>query len=465
MSPVSDHYDAVILGSGQGGNPLARAMAAAGHRTVIVEKDRVGGTCVNVGCTPTKAMIASGRVARLASQAGEYGVDIESVRVDLRRVVARKRRIVESFREGARERLERTANLELIFGEARFTGPKSVMVAQWDGELRELSGEWLFIDTGARPAIPSFVAGAEGVTVLTSTSLLELEEVPDHLIILGGGYISVEMGQLYRRFGSRVTIIQRGDQLLQREDEDVADAIAGILREDGIDVLLRTDAVDVRGDGQGGVITTVDGQDGTGEIRGSHLLAATGRHPNTDRLDLDLAGIEIAPRGYVKVDDRLQTSVPGVYALGDVKGGPAFTHVAYDDYRIIETNLLKGGDAYAADRLVPYAVFMDPELGRVGMTEREARVAGRSVRVARLPMTKVARAIERGETRGFMKAVVDADSDAILGCAVLGPDGGELMSVLQVAMMGRLPWTALRDGMFTHPTLAESLNNLFMTLD
>jgi pyruvate/2-oxoglutarate dehydrogenase complex dihydrolipoamide dehydrogenase (E3) component len=465
MSPVSDHYDAVILGSGQGGNPLARAMAAAGHRTVIVEKDRVGGTCVNVGCTPTKAMIASGRVARLASQAGEYGVDIEGVRVDLRRVVARKRRIVESFREGARERLERTANLELIFGEARFTGPKSVMVALRDGELRELSGEWLFIDTGARPAFPSFVAEAVGVTVLTSTSLLDLEEIPDHLIILGGGYISVEMGQLYRRFGSRVTIIQRGDQLLQREDEDVADAIAGILREDGIDVLLGTDAVDVQGDGQGGVITAVDGQDGTGEIRGSHLLAATGRVPNTDRLDLDLAGIEIAPRGYVKVDDRLQTNVPGVYALGDVKGGPAFTHVSYDDYRIIETNLLKGGDARVADRLVPYAVFMDPELGRVGTTEREARVGGRSVRVARLPMTKAARAIERGETRGFMKAVVDAESDAILGCAVLSAEGGELMSVLQVAMMGRLPWTALRDGMFTHPTLAESLNNLFMTLD
>ena len=465
MSPDRDHYDAVILGSGQAGNPLARAMAAAGHRTAIVEEAWVGGTCVNVGCTPTKAMIASGRVARLARQAGEYGVEVEGVRVDLRQVVARKRKIVESFRNGSRERLERTADLELIFGEARFTGPKSVRVTQRDGEVRELAGELLFIDTGARPAIPSFAARAEGVTVLTSTSLLDLEELPDHLIILGGGYISVEMGQLYRRFGSRVTIIQRAGQLLSREDEDVADAVVGILREDGIDVLLGTDAVDVRGDGQGGVVTAVDGRDGTDEIRGSHLLAATGRVPNTDRLDLDRAGVETDALGYVKVDDRLETNMPGVYALGDVKGGPAFTHVSYDDYRVIETNLLKGGDAHAVDRLVPYAVFMDPELGRVGMSEREARVAGRSVRVARLPMTKVARAIERGETRGFMKAVVDADSDAILGCAVLGPDGGELMTVLQVAMMGGLPWTALRDGMFTHPTLAESLNNLFMTLD
>jgi pyruvate/2-oxoglutarate dehydrogenase complex dihydrolipoamide dehydrogenase (E3) component len=285
------------------------------------------------------------------------------------------------------------------------------------------------------------------------------------LIILGGGYISVEMGQLYRRFGSRVTIIQRADQLLSREDEDVADAVAGILREDGVDVLLGTDAVDVRRDGQGGVITSVDGRDGAGEVRGSHLLAATGRVPNTDRLDLDRTGIETDPQGYVKVDDRLETNVPGVYALGDVKGGPAFTHVSYDDYRIIETNLLKGGDAGIADRLVPYTVFLDPELGRVGMTEREARAAGGSHRVARLPMTNVARAIERGETRGFMKAIVDADTDAILGCAVLSAEGGELMSVLQVAMMGRLPWTALRDGMFTHPTLAESLNNLFLTLD
>jgi pyruvate/2-oxoglutarate dehydrogenase complex dihydrolipoamide dehydrogenase (E3) component len=410
-------------------------------------------------------MIASGRVARLAHRAVEYGVEVERVRVDLQRVVARKRKIVESFRDGGRERLEGTADLDLIFGEARFTGPKSVIVTQRDGAVRELSGEWVFIDTGARPAIPPVAARAEGVTVLTSTSLLDLEQLPHHLIILGGGYISVEMGQLYRRFGSRVTIIQRADQLLPREDEDVADAVAGILREDGVEVLLGTDAVDVRRDGQGGVITSVDGRDGAGEVRGSHLLAATGRVPNTDRLDLDRTGIETDPQGYVKVDDRLETNIPGVYALGDVKGGPAFTHVAYDDYRIIETNLLKGADARIADRLVPYTVFLDPELGRVGMTEREARVAGRSHRVARLPMTNVARAIERGETRGFMKAIVDADTDAILGCAVLSAEGGELMSVLQVAMMGRLPWTALRDGMFTHPTLAESLNNLFLTLD
>jgi pyruvate/2-oxoglutarate dehydrogenase complex dihydrolipoamide dehydrogenase (E3) component len=464
VAGTPERYDAVILGTGQAGNPLSRALAGAGHRTAIVEKGWVGGSCVNVGCTPTKAMIASGRVAHLAHRSGEYGVDVEGVGVDIQRVLARKRAIVEGFRNESQKRLQTTPNLELIFGEASFIGPRQVRISASDGRHRELSSDRIFINTGARPSIPR-VAEAPGVDVLTSSTILDLNELPIHLIILGGGYIAVELGQLYRRFGSRVTIIQRGGQLLAREDEDVAHAVADILREDGIELLLDAELTAARRDDRGDVVAIVEAAAGPVEVRGSHLLAAAGRVPQTDRLALDRAGIETDDQGYVIVDDRLATNVPGVYALGDVKGGPAFTHVAYDDYRIVETNLLKGGDARTTGRLLPYTVFLDPELGRVGMSEREARDSGRKIRVARLPMTGVARAIERGETRGFMKAVVDADTGAILGCAILGVEGGEVMSVLQVAMMGELPWTALRDGMFSHPTLAESLNNLFMDLD
>ena len=464
MAGTLERYDAVILGTGQAGKPLARALACAGHRTAIVEKGWVGGSCINVGCTPTKAMIASGRVAHLAHRGGEYGVDVEGVAVDIHRVLARKRAIVEGFRNGSQERLEETPNLDLIFGEASFIGPRQVRIWASDGSQRELSCDRVFINTGARPSIPP-VAEAPGVDVLTSSTILDLAELPTHLIILGGGYIAVELGQLYRRFGSRVTIIQRGGQLLSREDEDVAHAVADILREDGIELRLNAELTAARRDDDGDVVATVEGAEEQVEVRGSHLLAAAGRVPQTDRLALDRAGIETDDQGHVNVDDRLETNVPGVYALGDVKGGPAFTHVAYDDYRIVETNLLKGGDARTTGRLLPYTVFMDPELGRVGMSEREARDSGHRIRVARMPMTGVARAIERGETRGFMKAVVDADTDAILGCAILGVEGGEVTAVLQVAMMGGLPWTALRDGMFSHPTLAEALNNLFMDLD
>jgi pyruvate/2-oxoglutarate dehydrogenase complex dihydrolipoamide dehydrogenase (E3) component len=303
------------------------------------------------------------------------------------------------------------------------------------------------------------------VAFLTSTTVQELQTLPRHLVILGGGYVSVEFSQMFRRFGSDVTIVQRGDQLLTQEDRDVAEEAANILREDGVKIELGAVATHAARGPDGGIVLTIEANGEIREIEGSHLLVATGREPSTAALDLQRAGVKTDERGHVIVDDRLQTNVPGIYALGDVKGGPAFTHIAYDDYRIIETNLLKGGDARVGGRLVPYTVFMDPELGRVGLTEAEARRQGRRIRVAKLPMTHVARAIERSETRGFMKAIVDADTDAILGCAILGIEGGEIMSVVQVAMMGKLPYTALRDGVFSHPTVAESLNNLFMALD
>ncbi len=463
MTPAQ-HYDAVVIGSGQGGSPLAGALAGAGRKTAIIEREHVGGTCINEGCTPTKTMIASAKVAYLDRRSSDYGIQNGPVNVDMVEVRKRKRDIVETFRGGSEQRLEDAENLDLIRGEARFTGPKELEVRLDGGETVQLTAENVFINVGARPGgVP--VDGLETVPTLDSTTIMELDEVPEHLLVLGGGYVGVEFAQMFRRFGSEVTVVQRGPQLLSREDADVAEAVAAILREDGIEVLLETEAQSARRDESGGIQLTVSGPDGDRTLSGSHLLVAAGRPPNTDLLTLEAAGVETDQRGFVGVSERLETNVPGVYALGDVKGGPAFTHVSYNDYQVIEANLLNGGDASIADRLVPYTVFMDPQLGRVGLGEAEAREQGRNVRVGKMPMSYVARALEMDESRGMMKVVVDADTEQILGCAVLGIEGGEIMAMIQIAMMGRLPYTALRDGMFAHPTLAESLNSLFATVD
>lgn len=461
--PSIQDYDAIVVGAGQGGVPLARALAEAGRRTALVEREHVGGTCVNEGCTPTKTVIASGRVAHLVRRAGDYGVQAGPVSIDPVKVRQRKRDIVHSFRSGSERRLAATAGLDLIFGEARFRGPKTLEVRLSAGGSRTIGSDLIFLDVGARPALPK-IEGIDGVPVLTSTTILELGVVPEHLIVLGGGYIGLEFGQLHRRLGSRVTLVQRGPRLL-REDDDVADAVAEILREDGVDVLLETRPVRVGRQGEDGVEVVVEGPDGSRVLRGSHLLAAVGRTPNTDRLDPAAAGVRMDERGFIPVDERLETNVAGIYALGDVNGGPAFTHISYDDFRILRTNLLDGGDATTAGRLVPYTVFIDPQLGRVGLREQEAREQGLSIRVAKMPMSHVARALEVDETRGFLKVVVDAGTDQILGAAVLGIEGGEIMSALQIAMMGKLPYTALRDAVFAHPTLCEAFNNLFLTLD
>ncbi len=463
MTPTQ-HYDAVVIGAGQGGSPLAGALADAGHKTAIIEREHVGGTCINEGCTPTKTMVASARVAYLDRRSADYGVQNGPVNVDMVDVRQRKRDIVETFRGGSEQRIENTGNLDLIRGEAHFTGPKELEVRLDGGETVRMSAENVFINVGARPGgVP--VDGLDAVPTLDSTTIMELDEVPEHLLVLGGGYVGIEFAQMFRRFGSEVTVVQRGPQLLAREDADVAEAVAEILREDGVAVLLETEAQAVRQDESGGIELTVNESDGERALSGSHLLVAAGRPPNTDGLNLDAAGVETDKRGFVVVNERLETNVPGVYALGDVKGGPAFTHVSYNDYQVIEANLLNGGDATIADRLVPYTVFMDPQLGRVGLSEAEARGQGRDVRVASMPMGHVARALEMGESRGMMKAVVDGGTGEILGCAILGIEGGEIMAMIQIAMMGKLPYTALRDGVFSHPTLAESLNSLFATVD
>lgn len=456
-------YDAIVIGSGQGGNPLAEAFAAAGKRTAIIERKHVGGTCINEGCTPTKTMIASGRVAYLARRGADYGVHTGAISIDMEKVRQRKRDIVDKFRNSGQERLEKAANLELIFGEASFTGPKTVAVRRHDGNERNLTAPQIFINAGTRASKPK-LGGIDQVPFLDNVSIMELSSVPEHLLILGGGYIGLEFAQLFRRFGSQVTIVQRAEQLLTREDTDVSDEIAKILREDCIELIFDANASRVAyADGKVTLQIAVVGNSRT--LVGSHLLVATGRVPNSDALNLSAAGIRTDPKGFIQVNDRLETNVDGIYALGDIKGGPAFTHISYDDFRILRSNLLDGKAASTQGRQVPYCVFIDPQLGRVGLSETEARSDGRKIRVAKLPMTSVARALEVGETRGFMKAVVDAESNQILGAAVLGIEGGEVMAVLETAMMGKLPYTALRDATYAHPTLAESLNNLFMAVD
>ena len=456
------HVDAIIIGAGQAGVPLARDLAKAGRRTLLIERAHVGGTCINEGCTPTKTMVASARVAYLARRGADYGVQLHDLHVDMARVRERKRAIVESFRAGSERRLI-TAGVELLDAEACFTGPHTMVARHPDGREQHCEADLIFIDTGARPAMPK-LPGLDAVSALDSTSIMELAQVPGHLLVLGGGYVGLEFAQMFRRFGSRVTIVQRGAQLLERDDPDVAAAVAAILGEDGVDVQLGTSALRAASD-PAGVALTVRGAAGETTLRGTHLLVAAGRAPNVEALDLAAAGIALDAHGFIPVNERLETRVPGVYALGDVKGGPAFTHISYDDYRIVRTNLLGAGGATTRERLVPYTVFIDPELGSIGLTETQARRDGRDIRIASMPMSHVARALEMDEPRGIMKAVVDATSGQILGCSILGVGGGEIMAQIEIAMMGRLPYPMLRDGVFAHPTLAESLNNLFATLD
>ena len=458
-----EHYDAVVIGAGQGGDPLARAWAEAGRRTALVERAEVGGTCVNTGCTPTKTMIASARIAYLARRAGDYGIRGSVDAVDMGAIRARKQSIVGDFRSGDEKKLLSTEGLTLLRGKASFTGPKTLVVRMNDGAEREITADQVFINTGARPTIPP-IDGLKGVPFLTNATIEELEQAPAHLIVLGGNYIGLEFGQMFRRFGSDVTIIEKSAGILSREDDDVAAEVTKILQGEGIEILTGCEVTSASQSGDT-VTLSLKTPAGAHTVTGTHLLVAVGRTPNTAHLGLQHAGVETDDAGHVSVNERLETNVPGIWAIGDVKGGPQFTHISYDDFRILEANLLGDGHRTTADRPVPYTMFIDPQLGRVGLSEKEARAQGLDIKVAKIPMTDVARAIETGETRGLMKAVVDAKSGQILGCAMLGTEGGETMAVLQVAMMGKLPYPVIRDGVFAHPTWAESLNNLFLALD
>ena len=464
--PQATKYDVIVIGTSQGGRFLPIVFAKAGRKVAVVERGHMGGVCVNVGCTPTKTMVASARVAYLANRGAFYGVQTGPISVDLQAVRKRKQAVVDGARSYSESNITagRGLDLDLLRGEAHFIAPKTLEVSSGNGETRQITAPLIFIDTGGRPKQLT-IKGVESVPVLDSTTIMELETLPEHLLIIGGGYIGLEFGQMFRRFGSQVTIIQHHPRLLMNEDEDVSDEVTKIFREDEIRVLTGTTPQRVEQLSGGRIQLTVSTSQGEQQPSGSHLLAAIGRVPNTEALTPQAAGIHLDKKGYIQVNEQLETNVPGIYAMGDVKGGPAFTHISYDDFRILRTNLLERGSASTQDRLAPYTIFIDPQLARVGMSENEARKQGRNIRVAKLSMNAVPRALETGETRGFMKAIVDAETNRILGCAILGLEGGEIMSIIQVAMMGKLPYTALKEGIFTHPTLAEGLNALFMTLD
>ena len=456
-------YDAIIIGSGQGGNPLAYNLADRGWNVALIEKAHLGGTCINTGCTPTKTMVASAQVAHYARNAARWGVRASGVSVDLPAIVARKDKVVHSFREGQQRRVDTRKSLRLYRERARFVGPHQLRVGD---EL--LESERIFIDTGARPDIPH-LAGLETVDYLTSASIMELREVPEHLLVLGGGYIGLEFGQMFRRFGSQVTVVHRSGQILPREDADVAAELTKALESEGIRFLLNAHATRVEKpvskspaskSKDGRISLAVDGSDGPTALVGSHLLVATGRKPSTDELDLDKAGVETDQGGFIKVNGRLETNVPGIWALGDVKGGPAFTHISYNDFQVIYRNLVEGKRLTIDNRIVPYSVFTDPQLGRVGMTEKEARKKGYKLKIGNTPMSSVARAIERDETAGLMKIVVDASNDRILGASILATEGGELVQILGTLMLAGLPYTLLKGAIYIHPTLAEGFFGL-----
>jgi pyruvate/2-oxoglutarate dehydrogenase complex dihydrolipoamide dehydrogenase (E3) component len=455
-------FDAIVIGSGQGGNPLAKKMADKGWKTAIVEQRYLGGTCINDGCTPTKAMIACAKVAHTVFHSKWWGIHSHGFTVDLPFIVARKNNIVEQFRAGTAKGLQ-TEGITVFMGSAAFTGNKTIKVTGHKGEEQLLTAEHIFINTGTTPNIPP-IPGLAEAPYFTSTTILDEVVIPKSLIILGGSYIALEMGQLYKRLGSAVTIIETGNQLVGKEDPDVAAVVKKMLESEDLQIYTGTQAERVTRTGKNIQVDIVTGTNKE-TLTGTHILVATGRTPQTPALQLQHTKILTDEKGYIRVNDQLETSEPGIYAIGDVKGGPAFTHISYNDHLIIYKNLFENANLSAKTRQVPYCMFTDPQLGRIGITEKEAKKEGIPVKVACLNMDKVARAIETGQTRGFMKALVHEHTGAILGAAVIGAEGGEIMSLLQMAMLGGVTATQIREMVFAHPLYAESLNNLFMTLE
>jgi pyruvate/2-oxoglutarate dehydrogenase complex dihydrolipoamide dehydrogenase (E3) component len=450
------HVDVLVLGSGQAGGPLSWRLARAGRSVVLVERAELGGTCVNEGCTPTKTFLASAHAAHAARHASLLGVDTGLVEVDMARVVARKEAMVEEWRDGVARNVEKAGErLRLVRGHARFVGPRTVAAA---GETIE--AETVVVNVGARARVPD-IPGLDRVPFLNNRTVMELEELPDHLVVLGGGFVGCELGQAFHRFGAQVTLLQAGDQLLRGEDEEVAGALQEALESEGMDVRLGSRAVEVGPGGEGVVVVT----EGGGPVTGSQLLVAVGRVPNTDELGVEAAGIELDEGGWIRVDEEYRTSADGVYAVGDCTGGPQFTHASWDDHRIL-FDLLTGGTARRRDdRLVPFSTFTDPQVARVGLTEREARERGVEVEVATLDFGRIARARETGRARGLVKVLVDPDSERILGAAVVGAEAAELVTVLQVLMEARAPASVLVQAQMIHPAFVEGLQSAVMTLD
>ena len=443
-------FDAIIIGTGQAGSPLAGALADKGWKVAIIERGNLGGTCINTGCTPTKTMVHRAQVAHYARNAARWGVRASNVSVDLPKIVAQKNEVVQGSRDGQQKNIDKRPNLRLYRGTAQFTGPHQVKVGD---DL--LESDKIFINTGARPNIPP-IAGLDPVKYLTNETIMELLEVPESLVVLGGGYIGLEFGQMFARFGSQVTIIQHSGQIVPREDPEVAAELQKALEAEGIKFALNTNVKSVE-QKDGSVRLAVEQSGKTSRIKGTHLLVATGRRPNTEELALDQAGVETRKDGTVKVNGKLETNAPGIWALGDVKGGPAFTHISYNDYQIVYANLIEGKNLTIDNRIVPYCVFTDPQLGGVGLSEKEARAKGYQLKIGTAAMTHVARARERDETAGLMKLIVDASNDSILGANILSSDGGETVHILYTLMLADAPYTLLKGAVYIHPTLAEGL--------
>src|SRR5438034_10437094 len=457
----TERYDDLVLGSGAGGKLLSWHLARAGRRTAVVERRYVGGSCPNINCLPSKNEVWSAKVADLIHHAAAFGVVTGSTAIDMRRVRQRKRDMVDGLIAMHLDQY-RASGAELIMGAARFVGPKTLEVRLNEGGTRTVEGERLFLNVGTHAAIPP-IPGLADSRPLTNIELLELDRVPEHLVVLGGGYVGLEFAQAYRRFGSRVTVITHPSQLLTREDPDVADEIRRLLAAEGIEFVLDADVIRVEGRSGAGVRLPARTGGDERTITGTDVLVATGRTPNTADIGLETAGVELDTRGYVKVNDRLETTAPDVWAIGECTGSPQFTHVSVDDFRIIRANLA-GGSRSTSDRLIPFCLFTDPPLARVGMTEGEARQRGIPVRGAKLPMSAVLRTHTTGETAGFMKVLVEASGDRILGFTMIGTEAGEVVAAVQTAMLGGLPYTVLRDAILAHPTMAEGLNGLFAAI-
>ena len=457
-SSAVERIENVVLGGGEAGKYIAWELAKQGRPVMVVERALVGGSCPNIACLPSKNVIRSAKVADLVRNAAAYGVGTTPATTDMEGVRRRKRTMVDGLIETHEKRFA-APGIEFVLGEGRFVAPHAVEIHSAEGGVRRVAGERVFLNLGTHAAIPD-IPGMAASEPLTHVGALELGHLPAHLIVLGGGYVGVELAQAFQRFGSKVTIVQRGRQLLPREDPDIAEAVQEIFEQDGIEIIFGAETHAVEGRSGDGVRLRMRTAGGERVLDGSDLLVAAGRTPNTREIGLEIGGIELDPRGYVKVDDRLQTTAPNVWAMGECAGSPQFTHVAFDDFRVVRDNLA-GKTRTTRDRLVPYCAFMDPQLGRVGLGETDARRLGRDVRVVRLPMTSVLRARAIGETRGFMKALIDGNGDQVLGFTMLGADAGEVIAVVQTAMLAGMPYTGLRDAIFTHPTMAEGLNVLF----
>ncbi|HKE27613.1 MAG TPA: mercuric reductase [Bryobacteraceae bacterium] len=460
MSEI-ERFDVLVFGSGTGGKLTAWTSASEGLRTAVVERRLIGGSCPNIACLPTKNVIHSAKVADFVRHDRDFGSGTAPASIEMAEVRARKRRMVEGLVSMHIDKYK-GSGAELVFGEGRFVGSKTIEVRLTNGGVRTLQGERVFLNLGTHAAVPD-IPGLRGAQPLTHVEALELDRLPRHLIVLGGGYVGLEFAQAYARFGSRVTVLERGPHLLAREDKDVAEALLELLRLDGVDVRLNVSVERVQGSSGDSLRLTIATAAGESVLEGSDILVATGRIPNTENVGLDKTGVALDARGYIQVNERLETTAPGIWALGECAGSPQFTHISEDDFRIVQSNL-HGGSRNTRDRLVPFCLFTDPEIARVGLNENEAVAAGRRYRVAKLPMQAVLRARTLSETRGFMKALVGHDSDEILGFTAVGPYAGEIMAVVQTAMMGKLPFTMLRDAVFTHPTMAEGLGPLFATV-